>query len=194
MRGRVATDSYYSLKQNKSFTTCSMGLCLQEAAISASLWRRGIRGLRGALSATEGKQSCRQTNGWMRLRTHAGASAGGSGLEGGSEAHSSVVHLSVICWQKSEMPALCRLCSEGPSHSAATLGLGPDSWAGTQPDPLPFPPGKQGLWPSAGGAAGGPSGKLRIGGNTRAPSEVLLSFSEIKNESGQSEAEYLASI
>lgn len=111
-----------------------------------------------------------------------------------NEAHSSVVHLSVICWQKSEMPALCRLCSEGPAYSRATLGLSPDSWASTQPDPLPFPPGKQGLWPPAGGVAGGPSGKLRIGGNTRAPSEVLLSFSEIKNESGQSEAEYLASI
>lgn len=42
--------------------------------------------------------------------------------------------------------------------------------------------------------AGGLSGKLKMDGNTSSPSGVLFPLSEIKNESGQSEAEYLARI
>lgn len=112
------------------------------------------------------------------------------------QVYSSVVHLSVICWQKSEMPTPCRQGSTRPACSGAVLAAARGSWPGPQAaDPLPLALGWRGLGSQAGvGPAGGPSGKLKSDGNASSPSGVLFSFSEIKNERGQSEAEYLASI
>lgn len=111
------------------------------------------------------------------------------------QVYSSVVHLSVICWQKSEMPAPGRHGSPGPASSGAALAAGRASWPGAQP---PDPPlcalQWRGLGSQAGGPAAGPSGKLKRDGKARSPSGVLFSFSETRNESGQSDAEYLASI
>lgn len=111
------------------------------------------------------------------------------------QAYSSVVHLSVICWQKSEMPPPGWHGSPSPACSGAVLAAARGSWPGAEPaDPPLCALGWQTLGSQVGGPAGGPSGKLKRDGNTRSPSGVLFSFSEIKSESGQSEAEYFASI
>ena len=109
--------------------------------------------------------------------------------------YSSVVHLSVICWQKSEMPPLWRQGSRGPGlGSEGVLVAGWDSWPRTPPASLPLVRGQHGLGSPAGGPAASLSDRLRMEGNASSLSGVLLPFSEINRESGQSEAEYLARI